>query len=176
MNDINPKVQKVLQLFEEGLKVEEVAPKVGYSHPKSLSRFMSQHGYRWDTQLGNYIISEVIIEQTPDLTFVLDEEVEEDKPVLKTYDGLFEKFIDLVKEFENKGTETNLHDRDFLNFWKKAQKYRKSSTYSIVKSFRITEEIEGKLARFSKQTHLSQKQIICMALDDFMEHYEEEAI
>jgi hypothetical protein len=173
MSKDNSKVQQVLLYFEQGLQVEEVAPKVGYSHPKSLSRFMSQQGYRWDSQIGNYVIGEVL-NKPPESTNATNEQI--DFLQNETYDVLFEKFLNLVREFEGKGKVTNKHERDFLNFWKKAQKYRRSSTYSIVKSFRITEEIEGKLAKFSKRTHLSQKQIICMALDDFMEHYQDEAI
>ncbi|MCQ6264499.1 hypothetical protein M1K46_02310 [Fictibacillus sp. WQ 8-8] len=57
MNEIEVKVRHILQLFNEGLKVEEVAPKVGYSHPKSLSRFMAQQGYRWDTISMNYVLN-----------------------------------------------------------------------------------------------------------------------
>jgi hypothetical protein len=170
MSELNNKVSQILDLFKKGKDVNEVALLVGYSHPKSLSRFMSQNGYRWDSQQGNYVLNEQVDMQQEIIPEVIIQETE-----LVTYDLLFEKFMDLVQMLDN-NQSTKKVDRDLLNFWKKAQKYRRSSTYSIVKSFRITEEIEEKLAKFSRKTALTQKQIICMALDDFMEHYHSEAI
>jgi hypothetical protein len=163
------KVTQIIKLFSEGKTLDDVAKEVGYAQTNSISRFMSKYDYKWNKEKQNYVYEgnenyksneEVIKKENKTNTDVLDLLESKDVVDLLTH---AKKVLNLINSSIHAPQE---------NLWKKAQKYLKSNEPAITKSFRFTLDIENKINQFSNETNLNQKQIVCVALEEFFEkHY-----
>ncbi|MCQ6264504.1 hypothetical protein M1K46_02335 [Fictibacillus sp. WQ 8-8] len=165
------KVTQIITLFSEGKSLEEITQIIGYAQTNSISRFMSKYDYKWSKEKQNYVYigskktspiqtnSQVLVTESKQATDALD--LLENKDVIELLTQA-KKILTLLKA----PTQPNDSTQDL---WKKAQKYMKSNEPSVNKSFRFPLEVDKQINRFSDSTNLSQKQILCIALDEFFE-------
>ena len=181
--EVEEKIKKVIELFGEGQKKEAVAEAVGYSTTNSLSRFMLTHDYRWDKRINNYV-TEAASKQP---MYQVNNQVNEQESsegvstsqaaafsLLENPDviSLLNQSQDLLVLLEKPVTESKLeiYDTEY-NFWKNAQKFSHTRKASIATSLRLPNDLNEELAVFRKKTSLTQTQVICMALDYFMNQF-----
>ncbi|MES1043540.1 hypothetical protein FOA22_03320 [Heyndrickxia oleronia] len=171
------RVASILKLFEQGKNSEEVAIEMGYKQIQSLSRFMSREGYRWDKQIKNYIFDAENYKKQMD-----SKNTDEKAPLGKETDVfellerkevliLLKNAKHILRQLKNQSPEqkTKRHSKD--NLWKDAQKFASSNSPCIVKSIRLPIELESGLIEFCNKTKLSQKQVLCLALDRLLGQY-----
>lgn len=178
------KVEKVIDLYNQGIDVEEIAAQVGYSHPKSLSRFMAKMNYKWDNHKKNYILIDkgaeikrapksekgekaVTVEKAIDPLDLLERK--EVLALLQQSDELL-NLIDSQKIKDTKALTNN--EKTTYSFWKKAQDFAFMRKASYTTSVRLPIELNARLNKFKEDSNLTQTQILCMALDYFMTRFE----
>lgn len=173
------KIALIIQMFSDGNASQEIAEAVGYSGARSLSRFMLTSGYRWNKALKNYITdlnyeqqeltasqqeippSEIAPEKTVDLGI-------EDLINSESVRQLLMNANEVISLLENTNTKVKYQNQDF---WKDAQQFGNSKERSITKCFRFSISLDDQLTKLSTETGLTQKQIVCLALDSFFKHY-----
>lgn len=178
------KVAMILQLFQQGVSTSEVCKKMGYKHSQSLSRFMKSEGYRWDNSKKNYYFqqtdSKQIEEQASETAEVDIFELLEDKEVKNLLLNA-KDFLKMAKEMQQLQQTVSLptepkpsEDKNIYSLYRTSQKYVRTNSPSVSKSFRIPLELEQQVIQFVRQTGLIQKQIFCLALEEFFSKYQHE--
>ncbi|MED4780350.1 hypothetical protein [Brevibacillus choshinensis] len=173
------KIALILQMFSEGKASQEIAEAAGYSGSRSLSRFMLTSGYRWNKVLKNYITdlnfeqqepadtqqevtpTEIAPEMTVDLAI-------EDLMNSESVRQLLMNANEIISLLEGTNTKAKCQNQ---NFWKDAQQFGNSKERSITKCFRFSISLDDQLTKLSTETGLTQKQIVCLALDSFLKQF-----
>jgi hypothetical protein len=164
------KVTQIISLFNEGKPLEEVAQIIGYAQSSSVSRFMNRYDYKWSKKTQNYVYAgkkESAIFQNSNFKETENKHETDALDLLENEDVI--ELLSQAKRILSLVNNQKLTIDTTENLWKKAQKYIKSNEPSVNKSFRFSLEIENKINKFSKSTNLSQKQILCVALEEFFE-------
>jgi len=178
------KVARVISLYSQGVPVEKIVAELGYSHHQSLSRFMKRMNYKWDNKEKNYVyideggrvnnkVSD--IEKSPRRaeTNIDPLDLLENKEVLKMLQQsdvllkLIEKQNAKQEQIQNQNGEKNTY-----NFWKKANEYSFMRKASYTTSVRLPIDLNDRFNKFKEETSLTQTQLLCMALDYFMNKFE----
>ncbi|MBH0169303.1 hypothetical protein [Fictibacillus sp. 18YEL24] len=175
------KIKKVIEMYEEGYEVKDIARAVGYSHPKSLSRFMGDMQYKWDNVKKNYVY-QVNTKKASSKTDVKTEKAEkkttdpldllEDNKVISLLQHS-EKLLGLLHDKNN--TDSNQQSKSGYSFWRKAQEFAFTKKANYTTSVRLPIDLHERFKTFGSMTNLSQTQLICMSIDYFIERFESKA-
>ena len=174
------KVDKVIDLYNQGLNVDDIAFQVGYSHPKSLTRFMTGMNYKWDNRKKNYEFyakgaetnrapikdKEVTSQKSVDPLDLLENQ---DVLSLLQQSGVLLQLIDKQKVRSNNLSNS---EKSSYSFWKKAQEFAFMRKASYTTSVRLPVELNDRLNKFKSDTNLTQTQILCMSLDFFIARFD----
>lgn len=175
------KVKKVIDLYSQNLPVEEIARAVGYSHPKSLSRFMSDMSYKWDNIKKNYVprADEKVkkrsskgepVKESKEAKFNVDplDLLEDDRVITLLQQS--DKLLGLLQP--NGQTSNNQSNKTQYSFWRKAQEFAFARKANYTTSVRLPVDLHDRFKDFSSKTNLSQTQLICMSIDYFIDKFE----
>ncbi|SOB90418.1 hypothetical protein SAMN05880501_101157 [Ureibacillus xyleni] len=172
------RVAAVLRLFKEGKKAEEVAVELGYKHVQSLSRFMQRENYKWDKQVKNYMYSveDERSSQIPQEKSINIEETRNEEDVFELLERndvmtLLKNARKVLKAVKQQNEQSKSNSQE-VDLWRAAQKYVSGHSPSITKSFRLPIEMEHRLTHFCTSTGLLQKQVFCLAVEQFLAQYE----
>lgn len=185
MTDLE-KVNKVISLYKQGIEVEKIVKEMGYSHAQSLSRFMKRMNYKWDNQLKNYSLIDNGIElkqktvsnvQTQaDSSNKIDAldllENQEVLSLLQQSDIL----LSIIEKQKSRSSSAQGIEKTTYNFWKKANEFAFMRKASYTTSVRLPIELNDRFNKFKAETSLTQTQLLCMALDYFMNKFETKLI
>jgi hypothetical protein len=183
------KALKIIRLYSQGLDAEEIALKVGYSNSRSLSRFMRKMNYKWDNRQSNYVKEDSGIENKKQVYKAAEEnnikgntknidplDLLEDPKVLLALEQS-DLLLDLINSQKVKESKTSTaSEKPSYSFWKKAQEFAFMRKASFTTSVRLPIELHDRLNRFKEDSNLTQTQILCMAIDYFMDRFESKII
>lgn len=170
------KIDKILELINQGKSRDEVAKEFGYSNINSLSKFMKRNGYK--TENGKYILEDnsckTSVMQKEDVkqkenscntesnkykTNVSQDEYRE------TIEYLHQNIDKIKKILENKNLEKSKKININIDTLEKAEQ----------SNFRVYSSIRSDFKRFCEQ-HKEYKvqDLVSQALKDFMDNYKKE--
>ncbi|WP_240371391.1 hypothetical protein [Anoxybacteroides rupiense] len=167
------KIKKIIAMYAEKKEAKEIAMEVGYSNPRSLSRFMTKMNYRWDAHLHNYIpdhppslkTEQAMDTSGPEAFNPLD--LLENAEVIR----LLQQSNKLLDFIENQEPFPRPNTQPSYNLWQKAQEFAYTKKASYTTSVRLPIELYEKLQTFREQTNLTQTQVMCLALDYFISQF-----
>jgi hypothetical protein len=179
------KIKKVIEMYAQKKDVKEIAMAIGYSNPKSLSRFMSKMNYRWDARTNNYIPNDINVKTNvkptePKKAANISTEETQIKETLDPLDllerseviSLLQQSSKLLDLIDGKDKSQGTGAKSSYSLWKKAQEFAYARKASYTTSVRLPIELYEKLKEFREHTNLTQTQVVCLALDYFISRFE----
>ncbi|WP_256815805.1 hypothetical protein [Cytobacillus sp. Bac17] len=178
------KVKKVIDLYSKNYEVDEVARAVGYSHPKSLSRFMGDMSYKWDNVKKNYVprvgekaavkkkninTKQMITSKKNNVNVDPLDLLEDDRVITLLQQS--DRLLGLLQP-SGLAPPTNQTNRPQYSFWRKAQEFAFARKANYTTSVRLPVDLHDRFKDFCTKTNLSQTQLICMSIDYFIEKFE----
>ena len=121
----NDKLNKIIQLLDEGYSTTEIAGQLGYKHRDQVSQFLRRSGYRWDKNKKKFTL------QSPDQKEASSQANKEDDKPERIIDDFkngndpkrvaknngFKDYLEMALYMKNKGYAWNDHigNYEFLN-------------------------------------------------------------
>ncbi len=188
---IDDKIQKILQLQQEGFTRQEIAKQLGYKRLDSMTRYLKKHNYILDN--GKYVVAP----NTTVLDFKQDIIIPKDKVKKSTTRTTTEsntlEIIDTTTPTNTSSLDAKIRDvlKDDIDVLKEMiDKYKQNmevhNTSIVVdliddrhlkqypKSVRVNEFIWEEWSKFSEEhDRFSKKELISMALKEYMEKHRE---
>lgn len=173
------KAGSVATLYEEGCEPTEVAKKLGFQNHRDLTLYMSDKGYQWDCESGNYIrgeCSEAERPRSPGSATVRQEPLSEPVPFPLPMSQESKQSTDLHSYLPilrllqvNQDRLVELLESIPLD---KAQipQYAVPGT-PVTKSVYMVNTIDKMVKDFSGEKNISQRQIFELALLEFFKKY-----
>ncbi len=157
----NGKESRIIQMFKDRMDGREIAKKLRFINYQALADHMQSKGYIWSNSKKNYIKESIKVKFEQEEVKTKDIEQNNVEPLNK-YNAMLEmiyKNQDRLKEIFNLEEESSTIPRYIL------------SGVVITKSLNIINTLDQLVREFSQEKNISQKQIVEVALIEFLRKY-----
>jgi hypothetical protein len=169
------KIQRIINLFNEGLDPINVAKKVGIKDHRAMAMYMKSKGYIWSSEKNNYILEKGMItgeENKPEESDLQEEnEVNNSNPNSTDLINQFQRFSKLLPMLEliEKNSD-KIADVLSINTQKTIPRYIIGGI-TITKSLCMSYPLSELVKEFSIEKNISQKEIFEVAIIEFLKKY-----
>ncbi len=164
----NTKVGKIISLFQgKDVDAKKIAEEVGFDSHKRLAQFMDTEGYKWDSELGNYI---KVARDRKKLKLESEKkyDIKEDHEEAK-YDLDLERYLpvlELIKENEEQ-LKAFLDSTNSLN---QMQRYAVPGS-TRTKSIHMVDSLDYLAKKFCEDKNIRQRDLYESALIEYLSKY-----
>lgn len=169
------KIQRIINLFNEGLDPINVAKKVGIKDHRAMAMYMKSKGYIWSSEKNNYILEKGMITEEEDepeeRNLQEDNEANNSDPNSTDLINQFQRFSKLIPMLEliEKNSD-KIADVLSINTQKTIPRYIIGGI-TITKSLCMSYPLSELVKEFSIEKNISQKEIFEVAIIEFLKKY-----
>lgn len=170
------KIQRIINLFNEGLDPINVAKKVGMKDHRTMAMYMKSKGYIWSSEKNNYILEKGLVtqeENKPEGLNNLPEKIEASNENSNNVDAVsqFQRFSKLIPMLEMiEKNSDKIADFLSINPQKTIPRYIIGGI-TITKSLCMSYPLSELVKEFSIEKNISQKEIFEVAIIEFLKKY-----
>ncbi|MFZ5968238.1 MAG: hypothetical protein ACOYVK_13825 [Bacillota bacterium] len=161
------KIGSIILMFAKKMDGKEIAKSLKFSSYQEMADYMKSKGYQWDSKKGNYIKTVVEVKAEP----VKEEHPQAEQTTEEqAYNkSIMEEYGDILKLLKaNKDKLTKIFKAVESN--PSIPRYTLSG-FNIPKTISIASSLDRIVKEFSEEKNISQKDIVEVALVDFLKKY-----
>lgn len=158
------KVASVISLFDKKMDGKDIARKLRFGSFQEMADYMRSKGYIWDSQKGNYKRAEIVVEAE----CVKVEQPQQSAQTQARDNAFIEEYGDVLKLL--KANKDKLTEMLKVNESDDLPRYSVSG-FNVTKSIDIPSPLVRLVKDFGEEKNLSQREIVKVALIDFLKKY-----